>query len=142
MFGSIIEKKMFLNIFILIIQVSFDNLPVTHFPSVLWVILAMWFFSCVQFKNVLVYQKNMICLIFTIIKEMISFYEYLIMVCWNLHVGIRKTTHGANSTEERIWKKQTSKENWRRGKLNWTFLPCLLYSFKSREFFFFVLRLA
>lgn len=35
MFGSIIEKKMFLNIFILIIQVSFDNLPVTHFPSVL-----------------------------------------------------------------------------------------------------------
>lgn len=137
MFGSIIEKKMFLNIFILIIQVSFDNLPVTHFPSVLWVILAMWFFfSCVQFKNVLVYQKKFIYLAFTFIKEKISFYEYLIMVCWNLHVGIRKTTHGANSTEERIWKKQTSKENWRRGKLNWTFLPCLLYSFKSKKFYF------
>lgn len=60
---------------------------------------------------------------------MISFYEYLIMVCWNLHVGIRKTTHGANSTEERIWKKQTSKENWRRGKLN--FLTLLVVFFKS-----------
>lgn len=141
MFGSIIEKKMFLNIFILIIQVSFDNLPVTHFPFVLWVILAMWFFSCVQFKNVLVHQIKFICLAFTFIKEKISFYEYLIMVWWNLHVGIRKTAHGANSTEERIWKKQTSKENWRRGKLNWTFLPCLLYSLKSKDFFF-VLRLA
>lgn len=30
-------------------------------------------------------------------------------------VGIREITHGANTSKERIRKKQASKENWRRG---------------------------
>lgn len=44
-----------------------------------------------------------------------SFIFNYILLCLYLHVGIRKTPHGANTTEERIRKKQTSEENWRRG---------------------------
>lgn len=36
---------------------------------------------------------------------MILFYEYFIMVCWNLYVGIRKIIYGVNFIEERVWKK-------------------------------------
>ena len=31
-------------------------------------------------------------------------------------IGFWKTTHGANTSKERIWKEQTSEENWWRGK--------------------------
>lgn len=55
----------------------------------------MVFFSDVQFKIMLVNWKWLIHVIS-------SFIFNYILLCLYLHVGIRKTPHGANTTEERI----------------------------------------
>lgn len=55
----------------------------------------VFFFSDVQFKIMLVNWKWLIHVIS-------SFIFNYILLCLYLHVGIRKTPHGANTTEERI----------------------------------------